>query len=83
MLKKYVNDLNLQIAMSEYDEDNTETGHYVITQNKITVGRVSKVYDNEYGSGEQVFAVVPAKEYGKDLKEVSEVTVLPYSWFCY
>ena len=76
MLKKYVNDLNLQIAMSEYDEDNTETGHYVITQNKITVGRVSKVYDNEHGNGEQVYAVVSEQEYGKAPKEVSEVTVL-------
>ncbi|MGT2735782.1 hypothetical protein ACVRXS_01195, partial [Streptococcus orisratti] len=76
MLKKYVNDLNLQIAMSEYDEDNTETGHYVITQNKITVGRVSKVYDNEHGNGEQVYAVVSEQEYDKDPKEVSEVTVL-------
>ncbi|EMC18411.1 hypothetical protein, partial [Streptococcus mutans] len=76
MLKKYVNDLNLQIAMSEYDEDNTETGHYVITQNKTTVGRVGQVYDSTNGHGEQVYAIVPEQGFGKDPKEVSEVTVL-------
>ena len=73
-MTKYVDDDNLQIAMTEYKDLHEDK--IVKTQYDDTVGIVSKVYDNEHGNGEQVYAVVPAKEYGKDLKEVSEVTVL-------
>ena len=73
--KHYVNDINLQIAMTEYNEKMSPNAR-VYTQNGRNIGRVSKVYDNEHGNGEQVYAVVPAKEYDKDPKEVSEVTVL-------
>lgn len=76
MLKKYVNDLNLQIAMTEYHPRMEEVARRIQTQYGDTVGIVSKVYDNEHGNGEQVYAVVSEQEYGKDPKEVSEVTVL-------
>ncbi|MGT2960974.1 hypothetical protein [Streptococcus caballi] len=74
MSKKYIDEDNLQIAMTEYKDLHEDK--IVKTQYDDTVGIVSKVYDNEYGSGEQIFAVVPEQEYGKDPKEVSEVTVL-------
>ena len=73
--KHYVNDINLQIAMTEYNEKMSSNAR-VYTQNGRNIGRVSKVYDNEHGHGEQVYAVVPEQEYGKAPKEVSEVTVL-------
>ena len=51
-MKKYENDGNLQIAMPEYDSDNSQKGHIVKTQNGHIVGRVTRVYDNTSGDGE-------------------------------
>ncbi|RFU49973.1 hypothetical protein DDV22_11125, partial [Streptococcus chenjunshii] len=50
--KKYVNEKNLQTAMTEYNKG-LEVGRVVETQYGDTVGFVSKIYDNETGAGEQ------------------------------
>ena len=55
MVKKYVNDEHLQIAMTEYNKKNSEIGHIVQTEQGKTVGRVTRVYDNTSGDGEQVY----------------------------
>ncbi|MFC3928208.1 hypothetical protein ACVR05_07050 [Streptococcus caprae] len=78
MAKKYIDDINLQIAMTEYNEDMTY-GDRVDDQYDRTIGRVIQVYDNErgflgFGSGEQVYAVVANPNQAPI--EVTEVTVL-------
>ena len=76
MVKKYINEENLQVAMTEYNEDMIE-GAPVWTQYGDTVGYISKIYDNETGAGEQIYAVVPTKaEVTGDPEAVEEVTVL-------
>ncbi|RFU49982.1 hypothetical protein DDV23_11245, partial [Streptococcus chenjunshii] len=50
--KKYVNEKNLQTAMTEYNKG-LEAGRVVETQYGDTVGFVSKINDNETGAGEQ------------------------------
>lgn len=72
--KKYLNEQNLQIAMAEYRK--VSLGRELFDQYDRSIGYTSQIYDNEHGNGEQVYAVVPEQEYGKDPKEVSEVTVL-------
>ncbi|MCO8173118.1 hypothetical protein NKE48_06195 [Streptococcus suis] len=72
MVKKYVNEDNLQIAMTEYN--NLGKGDAVITQYDDIVGRVTLDFDNENGNGEQVYAVVKDPNLPKD--HVLEVTVL-------
>lgn len=74
MVKKYVNDEHLQIAMTEYNKKNSEIGHIVQTEQGKTVGRVTRVYDNTTGDGEQVYAVVKDPSTPRD--QVKEVTVL-------
>ena len=73
--KKYVDDVNVQTAMAEYIP-NLHKRSKVRTQNGTYVGRVGQVYDSTNGHGEQVYAIVPEQGFGKDPKEVSEVTVL-------
>ena len=46
MDKQYVNDEHLQIAMTEYNPNNSEIGHIVQTEQNKTVGTVSQVYNN-------------------------------------
>ena len=46
MDKQYVNDEHLQIAMTEYNPNNSEIGHIVQTEQNKTVGTVTQVYDN-------------------------------------
>ena len=72
--KKYLNEQNLQIAMAEYRK--VSLGRELFDQYDRSIGYTSQIYDNEHGNGEQVYAVVSEQEYGKDPKEVSEVTVL-------
>ncbi|WP_228381491.1 hypothetical protein [Streptococcus suis] len=72
MVKKYVNEDNLQIAMTEYN--NLGKGDAVITQYDDIVGRVTLDFDNENGNGEQVYAVVKDPNLPED--QVLEVTVL-------
>ncbi|CYX06695.1 Uncharacterised protein [Streptococcus suis] len=72
MVKKYVNEDNLQIAMTEYN--NLGKGDAVITQYDDIVGRVTLDFDNENGNGEQVYAVVKDPNLPED--QVTEVTVL-------
>jgi len=46
MDKQYVNDEHLQIAMTEYNPNNSEIGHIVQTEQNKTVGTVTQVYNN-------------------------------------
>ena len=57
MNEQYVNDKNLQIAMTEYDSE-MDLDHVVKTQRGDQLGTVTQVYDNTTGAGEQVYAVV-------------------------
>ncbi|WP_373808735.1 Mbeg1-like protein, partial [Streptococcus ferus] len=72
MSKNYLNEDNLQIAMTEYK--NLSVDKVVKTQYNDRVGTVSQVYDNEHGNGEQVYAVVDNPD--QQPSEVEEVTVL-------
>ena len=63
MIKDYVNDKNLQIAMTEYDSE-MDLDHVVKTQSGDQIGTVTQVYNNTTGAGEQVYAVVK-NPYGK------------------
>ncbi|AGU78808.1 hypothetical protein [Streptococcus intermedius] len=51
--KRYVNEDNLQIAMTEYKE--LSVGKDVLTQYNENIGTVTRVYDNTSGDGEQVY----------------------------
>ena len=69
MIKDYVNDKNLQIAMTEYDSE-MDLDHVVKTQSGDQIGTVTQVYDNTSGAGEQVYAVVKnPKENAEDVEE--------------
>ena len=57
MIKDYVNDKNLQIAMTEY-QDNMGEGRTLYDQYESELGTVTQVYNNTTGAGEQVYAVV-------------------------
>lgn len=52
MTKQYVNEDNLQIAMTEYRNDMV-VGREVYDQYKKEVGTVTRVYDNTSGDGER------------------------------
>ena len=56
IVKKSVNDKHLQIAMTEYNMNNSEIGYIVQTEQEKTVGTVSRVYDNTSGDGERFSA---------------------------
>ena len=56
MEKEYVNDKQLQIAMTEYR--NLKLDNVARTPNNEKLGTVTQVYDNTRGAGEQVYAVV-------------------------
>ena len=73
MIKDYVNDKNLQIAMTEYDSE-MDLDHVVKTQSGDQIGTVTQVYNNTTGAGEQVYAVV--KNPKENAEDVQEVTVL-------
>ena len=68
MNEQYVNDKNLQIAMTEYK--NLSVGKDVLTEYNKTVDTVTQVYDNTTGAGEQVYAVVKnPDEKAEDVEE--------------
>ena len=73
MIKDYVNDKNLQIAMTEYDSE-MDLDHVVKTQSGDQIGTVTQVYNNTTGAGEQVYVVV--KNPNEKADKVQEVTVL-------
>ena len=54
--KEYVNDKQLQIAMTEYR--NLKLDNVARTPNNEKLGTVTQVYNNTTGAGEQVYAVV-------------------------
>ena len=54
--KQFINEDNLQIAMTEYKY--LSVGKDVLTEYNKTVGTVTQVYNNTTGAGEQVYAVV-------------------------
>ena len=70
---KYVDEPNLQVAMSEYDTGITKD-YELYDQYDNPIGTVTQVYDNTDGNGEQVFAVVSDPSQAPD--QVTEVTVL-------
>ena len=55
-MRKYVDNSNLQIAMTEYNDNSIN--REVKDQYDRSVGTVTQVYDNTTGAGEQVYAVV-------------------------
>ena len=55
-MRKYVDDSNLQIAMTEYNDNSIR--REVKDQYDRSVGTVTQVYNNTTGAGEQVYAVV-------------------------
>ena len=69
MIKDYVNEKNLQVAMTEYDSE-MDLDHVVKTQSGDQIGTVTQVYDNTTGAGEQVYAVVKnPDEKAEDVQE--------------
>lgn len=72
MEKEYVNDKQLQIAMTEYR--NLKLDNIARTPNNEKLGTVTQVYNNTTGAGEQVYAVV--KNPNEKAEDVQEVTVL-------
>ena len=71
-MTKYLNDPNLQIALTEYRP--LSEGNKAVAYDGTEIGYVDKVYDNEHGDGEQVYAVIPEKT--DTPEEVKHVTVL-------
>ena len=71
-MRKYVDDSNLQIAMTEYNDNSIN--REVKDQYDRSVGTVTQVYNNTTGAGEQVYAVV--KNPDEKAEDVQEVTVL-------
>ena len=71
-MRKYVDDSNLPIAMTEYNDNSIN--REVKDQYDRSVGTVTQVYDNTTGAGEQVYAVVKNPDEKTD--KVQEVTVL-------
>ena len=71
-MRKYVDDSNLQIAMTEYNDNSIN--REVKDQYDRSVGTVTQVYNNTTGAGEQVYAVV--KNPDENAEDVQEVTVL-------
>ena len=71
-MRNYVDDSNLQIAMTEYNDNSIN--REVKDQYDRSVGTVTQVYDNTTGAGEQVYAVV--KNPDEKAEDVQEVTVL-------
>ena len=55
-MRKYVDDSNLQIAMTEYNDNSIN--REVKDQYDRSVGTVTQVYNNTTGAGEQVYAVL-------------------------
>ena len=69
MIKDYVNDKNLQIAMTEY-QDNMGEGRTLYDQYESELGTVTQVHNNTTGAGEQVYAVVKnPNEKAEDVEE--------------
>ena len=67
-MRKYVDDSNLQIAMTEYNDNSIN--REVKDQYDRSVGTVSQVYNNSTGAGEQVYAVVKnSDENAEDVEE--------------
>ncbi len=67
-MRKYVNDSNLQIAMTEYNDNSIN--REVKDQYDRSVGTVTQVYNNTTGAGDQVYAVVKnSDEEAEDVQE--------------
>ncbi|WP_261266707.1 hypothetical protein [Streptococcus mitis] len=67
-MRKYVDDSNLQIAMTEYNDNSIN--REVKDQYDRSVGTITQVYNNTTGAGEQVYAVVKnSDENAEDVEE--------------
>ena len=73
-MRKYVDDSNLQIAMTEYNDNSIN--REVKDQYDRSVGTVTQVYNNTTGAGEQVYAVV--KNPNEKAEDVQKVKVCFY-----
>ena len=73
-MRKYVDDSNLQIAMTEYNDNSID--REVKDQYDRSVGTVTQVYNNTTGAGEQVYAVV--KNPNEKAEDVQKVKVCFY-----
>ena len=73
-MRKYVDDSNLQIAMTEYNDNSID--REVKDQYDQSVGTVTQVYNNTTGAGEQVYAVV--KNPNEKAEDVQKVKVCFY-----
>ena len=71
-MRQYVDDSNLQIAMTEYNDNSIN--REVKDQYDRSVGTVTQVYNNTTGAGEQAYAVV--ENPNEKAEDVQEVTVL-------
>ena len=68
MEKEYINERQLQIAMTEYR--NLKLDNIARTPNNEKLGTVTQVYNNTTGAGEQVYVVVKnPKENAEDVEE--------------
>ena len=68
-MRKYVDDSNLQIAMTEYNDNSIN--REVKDQYDRSVGTVTQVYNNTTGADEQVYAVVKnPDEKAEDVRKV-------------
>ena len=74
-MRKYVNDSNLQIAMTEYNDNSIN--REVKDQYDRSVGTVTQVYNNTTGAGEQVYAVV--KNPNEKADDIQKVKVCFYA----
>ncbi|WP_238139918.1 hypothetical protein [Streptococcus suis] len=72
MSSKYLDEPNLQIAMTEYND--ISKGRKMKDQYDRSIGYVTLDFDNENGNGEQVYAVVKDPNLPED--QLTEVTVL-------
>ena len=69
MEKEYINERQLQIAMTEYR--NLKLDNIARTPNNEKLGTVTQVYNNTTGAGEQVYAVVKnPNEKADDIQKV-------------
>ena len=75
MEKEYVNDKQLQIAMTEYR--NLKLDNVARTHNNEKLGTVTQVYNNTTGAGEQVYAVV--KNPNEKADDIQKVKVCFYA----
>ena len=82
MSKKYINESNLQTAMTEYQED-LRIKSKIRTQYGKEVGTVTRVYDNTSGDGEQVYFMLYYKIYYTGEMNYEKEKIEKKSFYCF